>query len=214
MWLWPQNRKALKSYLIRIVQRVASHQSWCFVLFSFRSSGYQLCCTVGAVYICPPACRACQICSTACGHRIANRKWKETKLQPGTAGPGNMLGCCSVSFHFLWAILCPQGCTKYHDRRDVTHCNSPLSYSGQGGAPYKEPIQSGHQTPAQSDRHSRKRERRHVLCRRVVSVRGVTNSWLRQNRISEYGEYGQKWAIFVFSKCKTAFFEHQIRFSE
>ena len=30
--------------------------------------------------------------STACGHRMAYRKWKETKVQPGTAGPGNMLG--------------------------------------------------------------------------------------------------------------------------
>ena len=46
---------------------------------------------------------------TACGHRMAHRKWKETKLQPGTAVPGNMLGCSLVSFHFLWAILCPQG---------------------------------------------------------------------------------------------------------
>ena len=36
------------------------------------------------------------------------RKWKETKVQPGTAGPGNMLGCSLVSFHFRWAILCPQ----------------------------------------------------------------------------------------------------------
>ena len=45
---------------------------------------------------------------TACGHRIPHRKWKEIKLQPGTAGPGNRLGCCLVSFHFLWAILCPQ----------------------------------------------------------------------------------------------------------
>ena len=25
--------------------------------------------------------------------------------QPGTAGPGNMLGSCLISFHFLWAIL-------------------------------------------------------------------------------------------------------------
>ena len=33
-----------------------------------------------------------------------------------------------------------------------------------------------------------------------VAARGVTNSWLRQNRISEYGEYGKKWVIFVFSK--------------
>ena len=45
---------------------------------------------------------------TACGHRMAYRKWKETKLHPGTAWPGNMLGCSLVSFHFRWAILCPE----------------------------------------------------------------------------------------------------------
>ena len=37
--------------------------------------------------------------------RIAHRIWKETKQRPGTAGPDNMIGCCLVSFHFLWAIL-------------------------------------------------------------------------------------------------------------
>ena len=36
---------------------------------------------------------------------MAHRIWKETKQEPGTARPGNMLGCCLVSFHFLWAIL-------------------------------------------------------------------------------------------------------------
>ena len=43
---------------------------------------------------------------TACGHRIAHRKWKETKQHPGKAGPGNMIGCLLglISFHFLWAI--------------------------------------------------------------------------------------------------------------
>ena len=35
---------------------------------------------------------------------MAHRKWKETKQPPGTAGPGNMLGWCLVSFHFLRAI--------------------------------------------------------------------------------------------------------------
>ena len=39
---------------------------------------------------------------------MSHRKWKDIKQQPGTAGPGNMLGSCLVSFHFLWAILCPQ----------------------------------------------------------------------------------------------------------
>ena len=37
--------------------------------------------------------------------RMAHREWKETKQEPGTARPGNMLGCCLISFHFLWAIL-------------------------------------------------------------------------------------------------------------
>ena len=40
-------------------------------------------------------------CVTVCGHRMAHMKWKETKQQPGTARPGNMLGCCLVSSHFL-----------------------------------------------------------------------------------------------------------------
>ena len=35
---------------------------------------------------------------------MAHRKWKEAKQLPGTAGPGNMLGCCLIYFHFLWAI--------------------------------------------------------------------------------------------------------------
>ena len=47
-------------------------------------------------------CRSHFLClSTVCGHRIAHRKWKETKQVPDTAGPGNMLGCCLISFHFL-----------------------------------------------------------------------------------------------------------------
>ena len=37
--------------------------------------------------------------------RMAHRKEKETKKESGTAEPGNMLGFCSHSFHFLWAIL-------------------------------------------------------------------------------------------------------------
>ena len=35
---------------------------------------------------------------------MTHRKWIETKQQPGTAGPGNTLGCCLNSLHFLWAF--------------------------------------------------------------------------------------------------------------
>ena len=44
-------------------------------------------------------------CSTVRVDSLAHRKWKETKQQPRTAGPGNMLGCCLISFHFLWGKL-------------------------------------------------------------------------------------------------------------
>ena len=33
-----------------------------------------------------------------------HRKQKETEQQPGTAGPGNIPGCCLVSLHFLCDI--------------------------------------------------------------------------------------------------------------
>ena len=35
---------------------------------------------------------------------MSHRKWRETKQQPGTAGPGNILGCCLVSLCFLYDI--------------------------------------------------------------------------------------------------------------
>ena len=35
---------------------------------------------------------------------MSHRKRKETKQQPGTARPGNILGCCLVSLRFLFDI--------------------------------------------------------------------------------------------------------------
>ena len=35
---------------------------------------------------------------------MSHRKWKETKQQPGTAGPGSILGYCFVSLRFLCDI--------------------------------------------------------------------------------------------------------------
>ena len=42
---------------------------------------------------------------------LPHRKWKETKQQPDTAEPGNMLGCCLISFHFLWGQTIYVHCT-------------------------------------------------------------------------------------------------------
>ena len=39
--------------------------------------------------------------------------------------------------------------------------------------------------------------------------RDVTNSELREIRITVLGEYGQKWAVFVFPKRKTVDFEQK-----
>ena len=56
------------------------------------------------------------VMNTACGHRMAHRKWSETKQQPSMLPGPAVPGCCLVSFHFLWAILYPQAvhCSKSH----------------------------------------------------------------------------------------------------
>ena len=56
---------------------------------------------------------------------MANRKWKETKQLPGTAGPGNMIGSCLVSFHFLWHPM-SAGCIDFDDRG---HAVNQLSFT-------------------------------------------------------------------------------------
>ena len=43
---------------------------------------------------------------------MAHRKWKETKQQPSLMPGPAVPGCSLVSFHFLWAILCPQAVHK------------------------------------------------------------------------------------------------------
>ena len=46
--------------------------------------------------------------NSACGHRMAHRKWKETKQQPSLLPDPAVPGCSLFSFHFLSAILCLQ----------------------------------------------------------------------------------------------------------
>ena len=43
--------------------------------------------------------------------RMAHRKWKETMQQPSMLPGPAVPGCSLVSFHFMWAILCPQTVT-------------------------------------------------------------------------------------------------------
>ena len=54
---------------------------------------------------------------------MSHRKRKETKQQPGTAGPGNMLGCCLVSHCLLYDI---------HSTHPV-HVNERVVYQRLGG---------------------------------------------------------------------------------
>ena len=48
-------------------------------------------------------------------HRMTRsfQLWK-----PGTAVPGNRLGCCFISFRFLWAILCPRAVVNVLPQHD------------------------------------------------------------------------------------------------
>ena len=58
---------------------------------------------------------------------LPHRKWREIQQQPGTAGPGNMLGCCLISFHFLWGKLSTRTVhrgNKYCSSRSMRHFGS------------------------------------------------------------------------------------------
>ena len=48
---------------------------------------------------------------------MLHRKQKETKQQPGTAGPDNILGCCLVSLRFLCDIHSVRSYTSDIPRR-------------------------------------------------------------------------------------------------
>ena len=52
---------------------------------------------------------------------MKHRKWRETKQQPSTAGPGNMICWCLVSLHFLCYILCS---LQYKDITKSRICSS------------------------------------------------------------------------------------------
>ena len=43
---------------------------------------------------------------------MSHRKWKETKQEPCMLPGPAVPGCCLISFHFPWAILCPQAVYK------------------------------------------------------------------------------------------------------
>ena len=66
----------------------------------------------------------CALSSTVLVLRMAHRILKETKQEPGTAEPDNMLGCCLVSFHFLWAILSTSSVLFMSNRLCLTYSNN------------------------------------------------------------------------------------------
>ena len=47
------------------------------------------------------------------------QEMEKNKQQPGTAGPGNMLGSCLISFHFLWGKLSTRTVGEAHFLKTV-----------------------------------------------------------------------------------------------
>ena len=56
---------------------------------------------------------------------MAHRKWNKIKQQPSLLPGPAVPGCSLVSFHFLWAILCPQAVQMNYNSKDkaVTYNN-------------------------------------------------------------------------------------------
>ena len=62
---------------------------------------------------------------------MAHRKWNETKQQPSMLTGPAVPGCCLVSFHILWAILCPQAVmTHFTGASSGLFCYFFLSFGG------------------------------------------------------------------------------------
>ena len=74
--------------------------------------------------------------STVCGHRMAHRKWKETKKHPSMLPGPAVPGCYFISFHFLWAILWPHpvlvGRYRYRSKRRKDDRDSRIAIDGEG----------------------------------------------------------------------------------
>ena len=50
---------------------------------------------------------------------MAHRKWEENKLQPSLLPGPAVPGCSLLSFHVLWAILCPQALSQGVNSIDI-----------------------------------------------------------------------------------------------
>ena len=59
---------------------------------------------------------------------LPHRKWREIQQQPGTAGPGNMLGYCLIFFHFLWGKLSTHTVHVFFCRLSSMHFRSCANY--------------------------------------------------------------------------------------
>ena len=57
---------------------------------------------------------------------MTHRIWKETKQEPGTAGPGNMPGCCLVSLHFLCYMVAALYIVQWFKEKAKTNFESKI----------------------------------------------------------------------------------------
>ena len=84
---------------------------------------------------------------------MANRKWRETKQQPSMLPGPAVPGCCLVSFHFLWAILCPQAVSeKSIKAKNLLGTCFPKNYITKKDHVYKHHITGTKCTPSPESR--------------------------------------------------------------
>ena len=107
---------------------------------------------------------------------MAHRKQKETKQQPSTAGPGNILGCCLVSLRFLCNI---------HSIHPVVLCQE-LLYSLIN--PITNPFQfSSHHLIAKMPIQRKGMRALQIWCQRVTSGYACVDVTGRQFNMKKFG---------------------------
>ena len=99
---------------IRVAMRPLSTRTLCVNLH--RGGGWKM------VPITFPSRCVWALAKYDCTEWMSHRKQKETKQQPGTAGPGNIFGCCLVSLSFLCDIHSTNPVTKRLMKRAGWKC--------------------------------------------------------------------------------------------
>ena len=97
-----RNKTSMVSFNIAITTEPTAREAYCQLRESHASNQRQ---QIRGIIVITAREKFSYALSTACGHKMAHRKWKETKQQPRMLSGPAVPGCCLVSLHIPRDIL-------------------------------------------------------------------------------------------------------------